>query len=155
VPERNERAGGSVRPLDKVKAISGEQLFLVRVEFFRDISERSGKIEIIRIQPRENLSGRALESRIDRGGLSAIGLAAPKSEMLLVFFYDLHRIVRGTAVHHEIFEIWISLTQDGFNRIGQECALVIRGGDHRDAGENFHAGQKSSLTIRPKFPTKK
>src|SRR5438128_12176669 len=66
------------------------------------------KIEIIGVQPSENITGRATEALVERLGLSAIGLGHPGGEPWFVAPNEIRAAVRRSAIHHDVLEIRIA-----------------------------------------------
>src|SRR5262249_34127746 len=69
--------------------------------------ERSGEIEVVRVQPREDLAGGAAEPLIQRIALPAIGLTDPVVEIRLILPDEIQRPIGRAPVDEDELQIGV------------------------------------------------
>ena len=84
----------------------------------------AGQIHIVRVEPAQDVAGRAREASIDRRGLAAVFFTDPVGETLLMPLDDLDTLVCAAAIQHDVLEIGILLADDRENRIFEKLALI-------------------------------
>ena len=87
--------------------------------------EGPAEIEIIAVQPGDDIPGRHPEPFVQRMALSMIRFRHPPD--MRIFFQHLERIVPGTIVDDDVLEIRIVLDQDAANGVLNKAALVEGG----------------------------
>lgn len=97
-----------------------------------DLAEAVDTEHVVGIDELEDCACRSGQSVVDRCSLPAIGFGAPVREPGLVFFDSRNCAVGGAAVHHDIFEVRITLQQHRTDGFFDELALVEARGDDRD-----------------------
>lgn len=94
----------------------------------------AGQQHVVRVEPGKDLPGSLVEPLVDGVGLAAIGFADPFSEPGVVAADDIGAVVGGAAVHHQVFQMGISLQNDGAQGGFDELLLIVGGGDDGDFG---------------------
>src|SRR5262249_22441378 len=74
--------------------------------------KRTRKIVIIRVDVSADFTGRPGKAFVEGVSLSAIGLAAPVSEPMLIAADDVDCPITRAAIDDDVVEIWITLVQD-------------------------------------------
>jgi hypothetical protein len=97
------------------------------------------------------------EAFVDRVRLSAVGLAHPPGEAILVAADHLDAPVRGTAVDHDVLDRLVVLLQYRPHRLLQELALIERRSDDADERSRHPTDRASDTkpeTLRTARPRK-
>src|SRR5688500_11243632 len=87
--------------------------------------KRSGKIEIVAVEKGEDVASCSFESFINRMDLAAILFAYPVGETIFVLLDDRDAFVSAAAVDHDVLERFVTLFQDGKDRLFEKSALVV------------------------------
>jgi FkbM family methyltransferase len=109
--------------------------------------DRTGQVEVITVDVRDDVAGRPVEPLVDRMRLSVVRLADPACDPIVVTAQDVDRAVVRAAVDDEILEVGISLLEHRANRALQILGLVQGGRDHRHS-RLLHGGHVTSPIIR-------
>ena len=88
-----------------------------------DGSERSGGVEIVAVEPADDLSFRTLDSLVDGIGLPFVGLGE-KAQPARIALQDIDGLVGAAAIDDQIVETLDLLLQDASQRALDESALV-------------------------------
>src|SRR5579862_385981 len=89
----------------------------------------SRKVEIVGVEPAEDLARCQGETLVDRVGLPLVGLRDPAH--LRVAPQDLQRLVRRSAVDDNVLDAWVVLAENTLDRLLDEGTLVHRRRDDR------------------------
>src|SRR5260221_14357079 len=106
----------------------------MRIEECDDTSDRAGIIDVVRIQPAENLAVAGSDSFIDRMTLPPVFFRNPAnaaSEALEHF----DGVVVAATVKDEVLYLDAGLRRNALERALDELCLIVGGGHHAD----FHA----------------
>jgi hypothetical protein len=87
-------------------------------------------VDVVRIEPCQNLAAGAGEAPVDRICLPGIRLRAPEGQAVLVAANDFKAAIRRTAVDDDVLQVRVVLGKDRLDRSGQERRLVERRGDN-------------------------
>jgi N-acetylglucosaminyldiphosphoundecaprenol N-acetyl-beta-D-mannosaminyltransferase len=98
--------------------------------------ERTGKENIIGIEPTHDVARRSIETLLDSVGLTVIFFNLKIGKILVIFFYDLRAIISGATVDYYIFKIGVMLVDDGENGPFQEFTLVVRWSNYGNFGRH-------------------
>src|SRR5438309_9460204 len=93
--------------------------------------ERPRHVIIIRTKPGPQVPCGMRKSFIDGVALTAVRLAYPVFQMLLIFLDDVETIVRAPAVDHYILDIRLLLIEDSEYCLFKIRTMVVRRDDDR------------------------
>ena len=96
-----------------------------------DGRERSGGVDVVRVQPADDVAGCCPNAFVDRLRLTGIRLA-DDAQALAIGLEDAAGRVRARSVAHDVVEIGVVLVEHTPQRALDEAALIERGGDDRD-----------------------
>jgi len=102
---------------------------------FHRRAHRAYLIRVIGVNPRKDIALRARESLVDRVGLTFVWFAHPRGDSPLILFDGVHRSISRRAIHNDVLNARIILTQHGLNRRFDVARLVEGGGDDGDERE--------------------
>ncbi len=106
---------------------------------------------VVGIEPGHDLARRPGKALVDGLALALVLLARRMSQATLVARQDGRRLVGRAAVHDDMLDRGIVLTQDREDRLLDEAPLVQRGGDDADARPRPSVGQgrRQRRPVRP------
>ena len=94
--------------------------------------ERSRKIEIVAVEPTDNLASRHTKALVDRIRLPVVGFRNPVCEVSFVALDDRDAFVGAASIDNDVLEISIVLEQHRAERAFNVCPLVVGGRDDAD-----------------------
>ena len=97
-----------------------------------DLAQCAGEEKVVAIQPAKDVPCGACEALIDRLGLAGIPLRLPVSKLLGVTLDNCAAAVVAAAVHDDVFEIRVTLTEHAQDRRFEKLRLPERGRDDGD-----------------------
>jgi len=86
--------------------------------------ECAGKINVVAVDERNDVSRRFRESLVDCVDLPAIFFSFSMRQSMLVFPNDRNAFICAAAVDNDVFERLVALIENGQDRLFQEAALV-------------------------------
>ena len=95
-------------------------MLLKIIDCFADRARQEG---VIRVEPGDDVSMRALPTLIDGGGLPHVGLALPFQPARIFGEYP-GRFVRRAIVKNQVLYVWIVLGEDTFQSVSQKLRLI-------------------------------
>ena len=102
---------------------------------YRDCSlDGSWQIQVIRVQPGDDLAASALETFVDGFRLATVFFGYPPGQLIAVLFNDLLAAILGSAIYNAVFDLHLILEQYRTDCILQEIYLIVGRGDDRDKG---------------------
>ena len=125
-----------------MQAVAEEEFRLPGVKLLGGKGQRSRQIEIVRVEPAENISRRQRKAFIEGVSLTAILFTFPVRQVALVFLDDLGAVVGAPAVDDDVLQVRILLADHGQDRLLQETALVV---GRRDYGDLLEGHQSVSF----------
>ena len=87
-------------------------------------------MEIIAVQPAEDIAGGTSKTFVDRCGLASILFGTPETQLRVLFLENFNRLVGAPSVEDRELQIRIPLFEDTPNRFLKEMTLIIRRRDH-------------------------
>ena len=94
-----------------------------------DRAQRTGKQQVVRIDPVEQIARRAREPLVNGVRLAVVLLADPICQPFLVTPDDVDALVGTATVDNDVFEVWVTLQENGPNCLLDEAALIVTGRD--------------------------
>ena len=82
------------------------------------------QIEVIRVEPGDDLPVRMGKPLVDGLGLPAVLLADPPGQPVCILLDDLHAAVGRTAIDDDVLDVVIVLLQDGKHGLPEEGRLI-------------------------------
>ena len=83
------------------------------------------QVDVVAVQPGEDLAVRATEPLVDGIALTVVLLATPIMKITVVLLDDLAAAVGTPAIHHNILEVGIALEQDRADGFFEILGLVV------------------------------
>ena len=85
----------------------------------------AGEVEVVGVEPGEDVTRRSVEAVTNCGRLSFVFAGLPVGDVLLVFPDNIRGSVRAAAVDDDELEVRVALVDDGADRLLQELRLVV------------------------------
>src|SRR6266700_702574 len=78
-----------------------------------NLLESAREIVVVAVDEGDDVARRTSQALVDGLGLAPVGLAHPPGEIILVTPNDLDGPIRGSPVHHEVFQLLVALVEHG------------------------------------------
>ncbi len=115
-------------------AIAVDQVDMaVGAKEFGHLAQGPGLVGIVRVQPGDHLAGGPRPSLVNGPRLAIVLFAHPIGEPRLVLLDDLDAAVSRTAIDDHVFQVGISLEQNGTDGLLQKPGLIVGRRDDTDA----------------------
>ncbi len=110
----------------------------------RHISSCERKQHIVRIKQHHHFAAAGLKPRIDRRGLSAVGLE-DGLDVIFKAVDDFRGMIRRTIIHHDDFHLVMILRKRTFNRLTEIRGVVVIVDDDADLHEHVRLRAASAM----------
>ncbi len=124
--------------VDRLNVAENERSFRVLAEGFHRAGDRAWVIEVIRIEPADDLTRGFGKPLVNTVCLPLVLFGNPAREFRRVLLDDLDTVIGRTAIDDPVFNVGIILFQDRANCLLKKGSLVEGGGDNGDEWLSGH-----------------
>ena len=124
-----------------------EICFWVISEMFSDLLQCSRKVRISTVENRDDVSGRFVESFVNRLRGILKSLLTPPVQAVVIRFEDSFCFFVMAPIGDQIFEIRVILIENRADRLVQQVRTIKGGSNNCDAGQIAHSVRSSKSLL--------